>query len=111
LGVVARENQKPGDASWNVPIAMWAPQQQLALWASPYEAHAGDTVRVRVHATRGPVSISVYRLGWYGGVGGRLLVSQPNVAAPGCSLAATSSLRVASTPFATHPPNHGSRRS
>jgi hypothetical protein len=87
-GVVAQENQRPGDASWNVPKAMWAPQQQLALWASPYEAHAGDTVQVRVHATRGPVSISVYRLGWYGGIGGRLLVSQPNLAAhpqPACS--------------------------
>jgi hypothetical protein len=78
---IVQENGRPGDASWNVPKTMWAPQQQLALWASPYEAHAGDTVQIHVHATNGPVAVTVYRLGWYGGIGGRLLLSQANVAA------------------------------
>jgi hypothetical protein len=71
-----------------VQVHGWAPQNQLALWASPYAPRYGDTIAVYIHATRGPVNIAVYRLGWYGGAGGHRVFTADSVAAspqPSCS--------------------------
>src|SRR5579862_5787624 len=73
---VQQANAQPGDSSWFVHVHGWAPQSQLALWSSPYAARLGDTLTVYVHATRGPVTVTVYRLGWYGGAGGHVVFSR-----------------------------------
>jgi hypothetical protein len=85
---VQEANGQSGDSSWFVHVNGWAPQTQLALWASPYTARFGDTLSVYIHATRGPVAVTVYRLGWYGGMGGHVVFAQDSVAAtaqPACS--------------------------
>jgi hypothetical protein len=81
-------NAETGDSSWFVRVSGRAPQSQLALWASPYTARFGDTLAVYIHATRGPLTTTVYRLGWYGGAGGHVVFTQSNVPAsaqPACS--------------------------
>jgi hypothetical protein len=85
---VAQANAEGGDSSWFVRKPGWAPQSQLALWASPYAARFGDTLSVYVHATRGPVAVTIYRLGWYRGAGGHVVFSRDTVPAspqPACS--------------------------
>jgi N,N-dimethylformamidase beta subunit-like protein len=85
---VAQENALPGDPSWRVEPSQWAPQSELAAWASPYAARPGDALDLFIHATHGPVTVNVYRLGWYGGAGSRLRLRLSNLAAaqqPPCS--------------------------
>lgn len=85
---VAQENSRQGDPSWYVLPSQWAPQAQLAAWASPYAARFGDNIDLFIHATNGPVNVRVYRLGWYRGAGGRLFAQQPKVSAaaqPSCT--------------------------
>lgn len=85
---VQQANTQAGDSTWFVHVNGWAPQTQLALWASPYAARFGDTLSVYIHATNGPLSVVIYRLGWYGGLGGHVVFSQDSVAAhaqPACS--------------------------
>ncbi len=85
---VRQANAEAGDSSWAVPVSGWAPQTQLAVWASPYAARLGDTLAVYIHSTEGPVAVTVYRLGWYGGAGGHVVFTQDTVnaqAQPGCS--------------------------
>ncbi len=85
---VQRANAETGDSSWFVPVSGRAPQTQLALWASPYASRLGDRLSVYIHATRGPVAVTVYRLGWYDGRGGHVVFTQDSVPAhpqPACS--------------------------
>jgi hypothetical protein len=87
---VGEENQLAGDAGWQ-DIGQPRPDR-LALWASPYVASGGDTLDVYLHAVAPHVLLQVYRLGWYGGVGGRLVASEPGVrgtAQPPCTAAAS----------------------
>jgi hypothetical protein len=76
-GSVRRENQLPGDAGWK-DIGRADPSR-LAMWASPYVVSGGDSLDVFVHSVAPHLLLQVYRLGWYGGVGGRLVASQPGV--------------------------------
>ncbi|MDB4948348.1 MAG: hemolysin [Gemmatimonadetes bacterium] len=67
---IEAENAAPGSREWF--SERLAPQGDLSVWASPYAPHAGDTLDVYVHAMRGPVRVQLYRLGYYGGAGGRM---------------------------------------
>jgi hypothetical protein len=87
---VPTENQLPGDRRWSDPGQ--ADAATLALWASPYVASAGDALDLFVHAAAATVSLQVYRLGWYGGAGGRLVHAEKAIAGglqPACSTAAS----------------------
>ncbi|HKU63046.1 MAG TPA: N,N-dimethylformamidase beta subunit family domain-containing protein [Gemmatimonadales bacterium] len=71
---ILAENRRAGDAGWkdkgrSIPSL-------LAMWASPYAVSGGDTLDVYIHAVAETIDLQVYRLGWYGGVGGRLVDSQ-----------------------------------
>lgn len=87
-GTVASENRLPGTTAWLTSPSTWSSQNYLAMWASPYSAGPHDTIDVFIHSAKGAVTLSLYRLGWYGGLGGRLLWSAQNIAAspqPACS--------------------------
>ena len=58
-----------GDAGWKDNRR--ANPALLAMWASPYAVSAGDTLDVYVHSVAAMLLLQVYRLGWYGGVGGQ----------------------------------------
>jgi hypothetical protein len=86
-GTVASENKLPGTTAWLTKSNKWSNQNNLAMWASPYSAGPSDTIDVFIHSAKGAVTLTLYRLGWYGGLGGRLLWTAQNVAAypqPAC---------------------------
>jgi hypothetical protein len=74
---VVAENRHGGDAGWKDTGK--SNPSLLALWASPYAVSPGDTLDLHVHSAVATVLLQVYRLGWYGGVGGRLVDSQPAI--------------------------------
>lgn len=83
---IARENALPGTREWYVTRGALA--GDLAVWASPYAPRSGDSIDVFVHARHGPVVIELFRLGYYGGLGGRLIWHSSTVDAhpqPSCS--------------------------
>jgi len=45
----------------------------------PLHGEPGDTLDLYVHSVAATVLLQVYRLGWYGGVGGRLVAALPGI--------------------------------
>jgi hypothetical protein len=73
------ENRLPGNANWY--STNFAAQSQLAVWGAPYAPHPGDTLDVYIHSMQGPVSITMFRIGWYSGLGARVVEQRESVAA------------------------------
>ncbi|MHB1614182.1 MAG: N,N-dimethylformamidase beta subunit family domain-containing protein, partial [Actinomycetes bacterium] len=77
---VAEENQRPGSRAWQVP---WPGHRlandaagQIKGYASATSVSAGEQLAFHVStAAAGRFSLEVYRLGWYAGLGGRLVWS------------------------------------
>ena len=72
---VALENAKPGTSSWNTVQAAfrWIEGYTSEVSAAPGEA-------VHFHVQTDPAAhyrIDIYRMGWYGGLGGRLVACLP----------------------------------
>ncbi|MDI2126272.1 N,N-dimethylformamidase beta subunit family domain-containing protein [Yinghuangia seranimata] len=70
-GWVADENRRPGTGDWRVPERWGA---DLMGFVDSDSVACGDTVRLRLTGP-GPGTVSAYRMGWYGGTGGRLVWS------------------------------------
>jgi hypothetical protein len=69
---IPAENALPGDPKWRSGSSV--AEGVLDAYLSTDAAEANDAVHVRVNANPPQdVQISVYRLGWYGGAGARLL--------------------------------------
>ncbi len=70
---VSSENQRDGTAAWMGPFSSSA---RIEGYASEVSVLPGETVHFHV-ASRpaGPYAVDIYRLGWYGGLGGRLVAS------------------------------------
>ena len=73
---VARENQRIGTTSWDIPQDA-AATTEIQAYASATSVSPGDdlTFYVSVLQDATPYTANIYRLGWYGGAGGRLLYS------------------------------------
>ncbi len=70
------ENAKPGSTGWQ---AEQAPFRNIEGYASEVSASPGDTVYFHVQTTPAArYRIDLYRLGWYGGAGGRRLACLPS---------------------------------
>ncbi len=73
---IVRENALPGTSSWQIPASR-AAVTQLQAYANATSVSPGKSlslyVSTQVEGTR--YWIDVYRLGWYGGFGGRLISS------------------------------------
>lgn len=67
---IVAENQKPGTPWW-----ISAPQQPRSIegFADQVSAVAGDTVTLYVNTAAPTFRVEAYRMGYYGGVGGRLV--------------------------------------
>ena len=90
-GVIPLENKAAGTRDWYSPPAAWSGDTDLAIWASPYSVRAGDSLEVFAHARYGPLRIELFRLGDYGGAGGRLEFAADSVPAavqPPCTASA-----------------------
>jgi hypothetical protein len=83
--IVAEENLKPGALGWDHPGV--GPDSVIGGYGLPLSLRAGDTLHMFISAQRRLVTISVYRLGWYGGIGARLVARhvRPADRQPSCS--------------------------
>ena len=75
---VQRENSRPGTPGWEIPASAGT---VITGYASETSVVPGQTFHLHVSAPPGSrYRVLVYRLGWYRGVGGRLIMCLP-----GCS--------------------------
>jgi N,N-dimethylformamidase beta subunit-like, C-terminal len=73
-----RENHRPGRWGW---ILRHASRRHLEAYGSQVSVVAGQTVDLHVSTVpAGRYRIEVFRLGWYGGAGARLVECQPGCA-------------------------------
>ena len=73
---IVTENAKPGDSGW---AAEQSPFRYVEGYTSQVSAAPGDSVQFHVQTTPAArYRIKVYRLGWYGGTGGRLVTCLPS---------------------------------
>ncbi|HEY2772334.1 MAG TPA: N,N-dimethylformamidase beta subunit family domain-containing protein [Solirubrobacteraceae bacterium] len=78
-----RENQKPGTWGWRATAAA---SRRIQAYGSQISVVAGQTVDLHVSTVpSAPYRIQVFRLGWYGGAGARLVECLPRCAATGRS--------------------------
>jgi hypothetical protein len=81
------ENSRIGSDDWDSGLFA-GDDSSVTGFAVPFSGTPGDTIRVFVSARLPKVSVSLYRLGWYGGTGARLVTSHSDLAGspqPRCS--------------------------
>jgi hypothetical protein len=74
---IIAENARPGDAWW---VTQLQPLRSLEGFASTTSAVAGQEVALYVHTVAPHFHVEAYRMGYYGGVGGRLVWRSDDVA-------------------------------
>lgn len=90
------ENQKPGTTAWRIPNNSYARNGEIAGYAGATSVNKGGTLPIKVSlGSSGQFTIDVYRLGYYGGAGARLIVSSgtlSGITQPACSFDNTTRL-------------------
>ncbi len=78
------ENAKPGTTNWELPgmgpHTLPTPSTEIEGYASQISVAPGDTLQLHVSTASNneQYRIEIYRLGWYGGDGGRLIACLPS---------------------------------
>ncbi len=67
---VALENARPGHSDW---ILTDPAVHEVEGYASATSIQRGQTLRLYIHSTDPRVTLAIYRMGWYGGTGARLV--------------------------------------
>jgi hypothetical protein len=77
---IEAENALQGTTDWQIPSRR-AATVEIQGYASAEYAAPGDTITfyVSTQQPRDPYTVDIYRIGWYGGAGGRLLLSMGEV--------------------------------
>ena len=91
------ENAKPGTLNWICNFVQ--PNHALEGFASQVSAEQGDDVALFVNTTARAVQAQVYRMGYYQGLGGRLLLQTDFVSATAQPPSVTNSLGTVSCPW------------
>lgn len=68
---IVEENMKTGDPSWKLANA--ATNHEIEGFASATSANRGETISFFVNTPDSAYTLAIYRMGWYGGVGARLV--------------------------------------
>ncbi|HEY3512119.1 MAG TPA: N,N-dimethylformamidase beta subunit family domain-containing protein [Kribbella sp.] len=76
---VVAENSKPGTTAWKIDTARIAGPMELAGYADQVRVRSGQSFRLFVTSTAGAFTVRAFRIGWYGGTGGRLVWTSPSV--------------------------------
>lgn len=71
--VIQAENAKPGTAAWQLTSPSANPT--VEGYASHTSVNRGETIRFFVNSAAPMYTLAIYRMGWYGGTGGRLMHS------------------------------------
>lgn len=76
---IQAENCLMGDEDWMINPAAAANDHQVEGYASATSVNAGQIIRFHINSLteNQTVSIDIYRLGWYGGVGARKWTEEP----------------------------------
>jgi chitodextrinase len=69
--VIQTENAKPGTSSWRLTAPSDTPT--VEGYASHTSVNRGETIRFFVSSAAPTYTLSIYRMGWYGGQGARLM--------------------------------------
>jgi hypothetical protein len=80
---IVAENCRPGTTDWQITRTYG----DIAGFASRASAAAGDTVDIYVDSHARQYDLAIYRSGYYGGLGGRLMLARPalpGTAQPAC---------------------------
>lgn len=72
------ENAVAGSKAWQLGIS-FASKYPLNGFADHASVQPGTPVRLFVSSLDGPVSVQAFRMGWYGGAGGRLVARYPTI--------------------------------
>src|SRR5882672_626367 len=78
---IAEENLRPASPDWDEALYTGV-DSTISGYGSPFSLYPGDTLHVFVTVKHAPVSVSVYRLGWYQGGGARLIARHVGLPAP-----------------------------
>lgn len=78
---IAEENLRAGAPEWDAHLYEGV-DSTVAGYGLPFSLGLGDTLHVFVMAKVPPVSISIYRLGWYDAAGGRLIARHGDSSVP-----------------------------
>ncbi|WP_176442415.1 RICIN domain-containing protein [Noviherbaspirillum humi] len=76
-GTVAIENAKTGTTAWQ--LSNPATLGEIEGYASLTSVAKGGSIDFYVNTSAASYNIDIYRMGWYGGAGGRLMLSIPNL--------------------------------
>jgi hypothetical protein len=80
---IVRENAEPGHPGWRKPAGIRAAndvRRQIQGYAAATSVAAGESLDLHVSvATARTYTVSVYRIGHYGGTGGRLMLVSPRL--------------------------------
>ena len=68
---ITLENSLPGADDWDLE---WV-DESIEGFALPYSSNVGETVRFKIRTASTHYRISIYRVGWYGGKGARLIAT------------------------------------
>jgi hypothetical protein len=82
------ENAKPGDSTWQLTDAGRA-SGTIEGYASATSVNRGDQIRLFVNTAESAYTLTIYRLGYYGGTGGRKMlgpITRRGGAQPACPM-------------------------
>ena len=72
---LAEENLRVGSREWDTGLYSGS-DTIISGYVLPFTLQAADTLSVFINAGTGRVVVSIYRLGWYGGAGARLITKR-----------------------------------
>jgi len=73
---ITLENQKPGHTTWQITNRVSSTTPEIVGYAGATSVNVGSTLPLMVSLNNpGQYTVDVYRLGWYAGMGGRLVYS------------------------------------
>lgn len=71
---IVEENRRPGTTHWQ--LYSISQQGEVEGYASATSVNAGESIQFHVRSTEPSFRIQIFRLGWYGGLGGRAMTEQ-----------------------------------
>ncbi|HJR77449.1 MAG TPA: N,N-dimethylformamidase beta subunit family domain-containing protein [Nitrospiraceae bacterium] len=83
LSPIQRENARPGTEEWR--LTRPAMNREIEGYASRTSVNRGERINLLVHTSDPSYRIEIYRMGWYGGAGARLVsgpIVRPGVIQP-----------------------------
>jgi hypothetical protein len=75
---IAAENTCIGTNTWRADLPL-GPQDAIEAFTAPISANAGEAIKMYVSTTSPSYSFQVFRMGWYQGLGGRLVYSSDRI--------------------------------